>query len=119
MNRDGHEYTYLGCDDWFIFSIRDDGMQCSVNTELSDFWVDLHESADSEDNAVEKYMLPRYQEEWDSICWKPDESIRTKTGCTDSWGGRVTEQTCSECDLYCLLKKARWTSEGKIEVIQE
>lgn len=50
---------YVKCDDWLIFfcDLNTDKMYF-VCTELWPEWANLHENADQEDNAIEKYMLP-------------------------------------------------------------
>jgi hypothetical protein len=50
---------YEFCDDWLIFfKDKETGKRYYVITEMWLEWAELPENAISEENAIEKYMLP-------------------------------------------------------------
>lgn len=75
-------FCYLKCDDWFIYAKDKEGNVYSLVTECWGAWNDLHEGADQEEGAVEKYMLPIAFKKWDSMDWRkcPDIEAEARNG---------------------------------------
>lgn len=64
-------FVYDHCDDWMIFARNPAGDLFFVVTEMWPEWLDLHDGADQERGAVERFMLPVALAKWDQLNWIP------------------------------------------------